>query len=86
MGLRSRSDQTKVQYPRAPRSSTIAVMTRYMLRVYSGAGYHPDRGMRSLSRRRVERSARVLEREGFATQILTLAALRASAAPVRPST
>ena len=45
-------------------------MTRYLLRVYSGAGYHPDRGMRSVSRRRLERCARMLERDGFATKIL----------------
>jgi hypothetical protein len=45
-------------------------MTRYLLRVYSGAGYHPDRGMRSISRRRLERWARALERDGFATKIL----------------
>ena len=47
-------------------------MTRYLLRVYSGAGYHPDRGLRSISRRRVERSARALQRDGFATKILQL--------------
>jgi hypothetical protein len=55
-------------------------MTRYLLRVYSGAGYHPDRGVRSISRRRVERWARALEHDGFATKILPL---RGAAAPSR---
>jgi hypothetical protein len=58
-------------------------MTRYLLRVYSGAGYHPDRGMRSISRRRVERWARALERDGFATKILPPPA--AAAGRRRPS-
>jgi hypothetical protein len=58
-------------------------MTRYMLRVYSGAGYHPDRGMRSVSRRRLRRCARLLEREGFATEIVAPVALRAARAPER---
>jgi len=52
-------------------------MTRYLLRVYSGAGYHPDRGRRSVSRRRLKRCARALERDGFATQILPLSPLAA---------
>ena len=52
-------------------------MTRYLLSVYSGAGYHPDRGRRSVSRRHLKRCARALERDGFATQILPLSPLAA---------
>jgi hypothetical protein len=59
-------------------------MTRYLLRVYSGAGYHPDRGMRSISRRRLERWARSLERDGFATKILQLPAPAATLRQTRP--
>jgi hypothetical protein len=56
-------------------------MTRYLLRVYSDASYHPDRGMHSISRRRLERWASALERDGFATKILQLPA---PTAPRRP--
>jgi hypothetical protein len=59
-------------------------MTRYLLRVYSGAGYHPDRGRCSVSRRRLERCARTLERAGFATKILAVAVSREPAAAQRP--
>ena len=59
-------------------------MTRYLLRVYSGAGYHPDRGMRSISRRRLERSARALQRDGFATKIMQLPAPAAATRHVQP--
>jgi hypothetical protein len=83
-GQKSRSDQTKVQWRGGRRWETIGAMTRYLLRVYSGAGYHPDRGRRSVSRRRLKRCARVLERDGFATQILPLPGL-AAPSPQRKS-
>jgi len=76
-GQKSRSDQTKVQWRGSRRAETIIALTRYLLRVYSGAGYHPDRGRRSVSRRHLKRCARALERDGFATQILPLAPLAA---------
>jgi hypothetical protein len=47
-------------------------LTRYLLRVYSGAGYHPDRTLQSLSRRRVERRAKRYESEGFDIKLLAV--------------
>jgi hypothetical protein len=47
-------------------------MIRYLLRVYSEAGYYPDKTLHSVSRRRVERRARQLQREGFGTELLTV--------------
>ena len=45
-------------------------MTRYLLRVYRGSAYLPDRKLQSLSRGRLERRARQLEREGFRVRLL----------------
>ena len=47
-------------------------MRRYLLRVYSDAGYYPDRTVQSLSRWRVERRARQYESEGFDTKLLAV--------------
>lgn len=47
-------------------------MTRYVVKVYSGASLHPDRTLQTIfpekARRRVER----LQREGFAPKLLTI--------------
>jgi hypothetical protein len=40
-------------------------MTRYLLRVYRGSSYYPDKKLNSVSRGRLERRAQQLEREGF---------------------
>lgn len=45
-------------------------MTHYLLRVYSDAGYFPDKAVKSLMRRRVERRALRLEEEGFKTKLV----------------
>jgi hypothetical protein len=47
-------------------------MTRYLLQVYKGSSYHPDRDLHSLSRGRLERRAEQLEREGFRVKLLPL--------------
>jgi hypothetical protein len=47
-------------------------MTHYLLRVYSDAGYFPDKSVQSLMRRRVERRARRLEGEGFTTKVVAI--------------
>jgi len=47
-------------------------MARYLLRVYSDAGYHPDRTLQSRSRRRVERRAKQYQSEGFDTKLLAV--------------
>jgi len=47
-------------------------MTRYLLRVYRGSAYYPDRKLQSTSRGRLERRARQLEREGFQVRVLTV--------------
>jgi|GEM_PF-4423013 len=47
-------------------------MTRYLLRVYRGAAYYPDKRLQSTSRGRLERRARQLEREGFRVRVLTV--------------
>ena len=46
-------------------------MTRYLLRVYRGSAYHPEKKLHSTSRGRLERRARQLEREGFRVRMLT---------------
>jgi anti-anti-sigma factor len=45
-------------------------MTHYRLRVYSDAGYFPDKAVKSVVRRRVERRALRLEDEGFKTKLV----------------
>jgi hypothetical protein len=45
-------------------------MTHYRLRVYSDAGYFPDKAVKSVMRRRVERRALRLEDEGFKTKLV----------------
>jgi hypothetical protein len=47
-------------------------MTRYLLRVYRGSAYHPDKKLQSLSRGRLERRAQQLEREGFRVSLLAV--------------
>ncbi len=59
-------------------------MTRYTLRVYSHAGYYPDKTSQSLSRRRVERRAARLRREGFATTLACLPGRRHGTGERRP--
>ena len=51
-------------------NATTQRMTRYLLRVYSDAGYYPDKALHSHSRGRAERHAKQLEREGFRTTLL----------------
>jgi hypothetical protein len=46
-------------------------MTRYLLRVYRGEAYYPDKKLQSLSRGRLERRAQQLEREGFRVKLLS---------------
>jgi hypothetical protein len=46
-------------------------MTRYLLRVYRGSAYYPEKKLQSTSRGRLERRAQQLEREGFRVRILT---------------
>ena len=53
-------------------------MTRYLLRVYRGSAYYPDKKLQSVSRGRVERRARQLEREGFHVRIMTVAPERST--------
>ena len=47
-------------------------MTRYLLQVYKGPSYYPDRDLHSLSRGRLERRAEQLVREGFRVKLLPL--------------
>src|ERR1700751_1510673 len=47
-------------------------MTRYLLRVYRGSAYYPDRKLQSTSRGRLERRARQLEREGVRVRMLAV--------------
>ena len=47
-------------------------MTRYLLRVYRGSAYYPDKKLQSTRRGRLERRARQLEREGFRVRLLTV--------------
>jgi hypothetical protein len=47
-------------------------MTRYLLRVYRGTAYYPEKKLQSTSRGRLERRARQLEREGFRVRILSV--------------
>jgi hypothetical protein len=57
-------------------------MTRYLLRVYKGATYYPDKQVRSQSLGRLERRALQLEREGYRVK---LSAIPAAAPPGPPS-
>jgi len=47
-------------------------VTRYLLQVYRGSSYYPDKELHSLSRGRLERRAEQLEREGFQVKLLTI--------------
>jgi hypothetical protein len=47
-------------------------MTRYLLRVYRGSAYHPERKLQSTNRGRLEIRARQLEREGFRVRMLSV--------------
>ena len=47
-------------------------MTRYLLRVYRGSAYYPDKKLQSVSRGRLERRAEQLEREGFRVKLLAV--------------
>lgn len=47
-------------------------MTRYLLRVYRGTAYHPERRLESTSRGRLEIRARQLEREGYHVRLLAV--------------
>jgi hypothetical protein len=48
-------------------------MTRYLLKVYRGSSYYPDKTLESLSRGRLERRAEQLKHEGFSVTILVVA-------------
>jgi hypothetical protein len=56
-------------------------MTLYLLQVYRGASYYPDKNLQSHSRGRLERRARQLEREGFSVKLLVLTAQGRLVAP-----
>jgi hypothetical protein len=58
--------------------------TRYVLRVYVGAGYCPDRTVQSRLRARVQRRERRLQSEGFTTKLLVVPSQSSGAA--RPPT
>jgi hypothetical protein len=47
-------------------------MTRYLLRVYRGSAYHPEKKLQSTNRGRLERRAMQLEREGFRVRLLAV--------------
>jgi hypothetical protein len=47
-------------------------MTRYLLRVYRGGAFYPDRSSDSLCRRRLARRARRFERDGFRVTLIAL--------------
>jgi hypothetical protein len=51
-------------------------MTRYLLRVYRGSNYYPDKRLQSVSRGRLERRAEQLEREGFRVSLKVVAGER----------
>ena len=44
-------------------------MTRYLLLVYRGTSYYPDKNLQSRSRGRIERRAQQLEHEGFRVRL-----------------
>jgi hypothetical protein len=47
-------------------------MTRYLLRVYRGPAFYPDRSSQSVCRRRLARRARRFERDGFRVTLIAL--------------
>ena len=47
-------------------------MARYLLRVYRGPTYYPDKQVGSQSLGRLERRAQQLEREGYRVKLLTI--------------
>ena len=47
-------------------------MTRYLLRVYRGPAFYPDRSSQSHCRRRLARRARRFERAGFEVTLVAL--------------
>jgi hypothetical protein len=47
-------------------------MTRYLLRVYRGSAYCPDKKLQSLSRGRLERRAEQLQHEGFQVTLVAV--------------
>jgi hypothetical protein len=55
-------------------------MTRYLLHVYRGSVFYPDRSSQSVCRRRLARRARRFERDGFR---VTLTPLPVGAQPRR---
>jgi acid stress-induced BolA-like protein IbaG/YrbA len=59
-------------------------MTHYLLRVYSDAGYFPEKSVQSLVRCRVERRALRLEGEGFRTKLLAVSSTVRGQARVVP--
>lgn len=56
-------------------------MTRYLLRVYRGPTYYPDKQVRSQSLGRLERRAQQLEREGYRVTLLAITDATASMPP-----
>jgi len=59
-------------------------MTHYLLRVYSDAGYFPEKSVQSLVRCRDERRALRLEDEGFRTKLLAVSSTVRGQARVVP--
>ena len=51
-------------------------MTRYLLQVYRGSAYYPNKKLQSVSRGRLERRAQQLEREGFRVRLLVVGGKR----------
>jgi hypothetical protein len=56
-------------------------MMRYMLRVYRGATYYPDKQVQSQSLGRLERRAQQLEREGYRVKLIAVTAAGPSTPP-----
>lgn len=47
-------------------------MTRYVVRVYKGCSYYPDRKLQSISRGRIERRIEHLVGEGYEPKLLVI--------------
>lgn len=45
-------------------------MTRYIVKVYKGCSYYPDRKLQSVSRGRVDKRMEQLRREGFEPKLI----------------
>jgi hypothetical protein len=59
------------------------VMTRYLLRVYRGTTYYPDKQLHSHSLGRLERRAEQMRREGYGVKLLAMTVNGPSTPPSR---